>query len=340
MSHRVPNLDVGSSELDHSHPFFSPPRKGAADLAPSLFFCDQGVGDYSIDRTRAGACVPNNAASHIPWMETDSEEKRAHAFAMGRESALAIDVPLGHLPFQDDEMLSWLQYPLDDTFNKSYCSEQLCEQTFTSQGSFPGSISVESEKLSLTSFSSQLMEPSDSNIGAETLTTDAAMAMGAHQAARFPPHAGAEAVNKVHTPSQCSHNVSPSKATDAIRAPYNAVDKHSGSDWPQNSGKQNALNFSFFSQRLAAAKTSLQVLGTSSGPSNKERKRQPCITHTNKGLSSVEQSASVTTALTSFSPLGASDLSSEQGKEMNRGTDTNAQQKLLDPMNGDDNVGK
>lgn len=324
MSHRVPDLDVGS------HSLYWPPGKGEAVAAPSDPFCDEGEENYVNSKKHAGSCVPDNQVS---WMETETEEKRARAFAVGRESALAIDVPLGHLPFQEDEMLSWLQYPLDDTFSKSYCSEQLCEQPLTAypaQGLIPGSISMDSEKLSSTSFSSQLLKPSDSGMGVQTLTSDTAMAMGAQRAAGLRPQAGAEAFNRVHRTRKSSHDASPSKASEIMHTPHNVVDNHAG--------KQNAKNFSFFSQRVAAMKTSLQIRGPSSGPSNKERLKQPFNTQASEISSSVEQSTGMA-SLTSSSPLGESYLS-EPGKEVMQGTDTIVQQKISDPMHCADKVGK
>lgn len=329
MSHCVPDLDVGSSELNYLHSLYLPPGKGEAVAAPSDPFCDQGEENCSNGKKHAGTCVPDNQVS---WRETEMEENSA--FGVSRESTLAIDVPIGHLPFQEDEMLSWLQYPLDDTFSKSYCSsEQLCEQTLMSypaQGPIPGSISMDSEKVSSARFSSQLLKLSDSNMGVQTLTSDAAMAMGAQRAAGLRPQAGAEAFNRVHTTRKSSHDVSPSKASDIMHTSHNVVDNLAG--------KKNAKNFPFFAQRVAAMKTSLQISGTSSSPFNKERLKKPFNTEVSEKLSSVEQSTG-TPSLTSSSPLGESHLS-KQGKEMMREADSIVQQKFPDPVHYADETGK
>lgn len=306
----MPNMDVHTSEVHDMLPCPSSSEKGEV---ASLFFCDQGGADYSSARKHGVACIPDGMVSHVPWMERENEEKRASVFEMGRESALPVDASLGHTPFQEDEMLSWLQYPLDDTFSKSYCSEQHCEQPFTT---FPLQSLlqvVNGEKLSA---SAKLIGKPGLDIGGKSVTTDSAMALGAQRAAGLVPQAGSEVFDTVHTTRQSCDEASTLKATNIVHIKDSVVN-HSALG---HGGKQSSMNFPFFSQRVAAMKSSIQILGASSSSSIKDRLLwQPVITQPKENLVFVDQSTSATN-LTSLNPLGES-----ESNVIKQGTDPIAQ---------------
>ncbi|KAI5065454.1 hypothetical protein GOP47_0020435 [Adiantum capillus-veneris] len=297
MSHCVPNLDVRSAEIDDVRPCPLPSEKGEV---ASLFFCDGGGLEYSSARKSAGTCI------HAPWMETENEEKRANVFEMSRELGSALDVTLSHTPFQEDEMLSWLQYPLDDTFSKNYCTEQQCQQVFPS---FPSQSLLQKapgERLSASSLSTKLSENTDHNIVGQSVTTDAALVLGSQRAAGLVPQAGAQVFDRVHTIKQSCDDA---KATGTLHIP------NVNPSASENAGNHNKMNFPFFSQKVAAIKSSVQIVGTSNGPSMKDRLCQCAIRRSNERMSSIEKSAPAA-SLTSFNSLGESELN-----EPKQGTD-------------------
>ncbi|MCO5570668.1 hypothetical protein L7F22_024395 [Adiantum nelumboides] len=301
MSHCVPNLDVHSSEVDDTQPC---PLRSEKGEQSSLLFSEGGQLEYSKARKGAGTCI------HMPWMETENNEKRENVFEMNRELGSALDVTLSHNPFQEDEMLSWLQYPLDDTFSKNYCSEQHFEQAFTSFSPQNLFHRASGEKLSASSLSTKLSENTDSNIVSQPVTADAALVLGAQRAAGLVRQAGAEVFDKVRTARQSYADASGSKATDTLQTPSI---NHSTSD---NLGKHNKMNFPFFSQHVSAIKSSVQVVGTSSGPSFKDKINQSSVIQSHTKLSSVEEST-FTACLTSFNSLKDSELNElKQGKDI------------------------
>lgn len=351
MSHRVPDLDanhggsIGFNHLDNLDI-----RSGKGDAGSVAFshrdhsaVCSERDEGYQPQhRKQASVHVPENVFNHIPWMERESEKKNKHACSMGRESVPALEVPLSHLLFQDDEMLSWLQYPLEDSFDKNYCSEPIFEQALNAPSHnahdrFSSRTLREGEKLPAIGLPSQPAELSHSNMGGRTLTSDVAMAMGAFRVAGVLPQAGGEAFHRVHTTGQPSdpretYEAPPPKATDALHVPSNAMDIQSALTLrSQYIAKQSALNFSLFSRPVAATKTSLQILGTSSGPSNIEKTSKPFITHGNEGLSFSATEFTAAASLSGLSSPVESDLS-HQSKGKKQKTNCTSQRKCLPPM--------
>ncbi|KAG0585291.1 hypothetical protein M758_2G001600 [Ceratodon purpureus] len=96
----------------------------------------------------------------------------------------------------DDEMVSWLQYPLDATLERNYCSE------------FFGKLPASNTQLLKESFghgatravrSSYPVAPGNDNVSNRAAIADAAMMMGAGRAAGLLPQTGVEAFSKVRT---------------------------------------------------------------------------------------------------------------------------------------------
>lgn len=277
-------------------------------------------------------------------MEKESEKKNKHACFMGRESVPALEVPLSHLLFQDDEMLSWLQYPpLEDSFDKNYCSEPIFEHALNApshnaHNRFSHRTLREGEKLPAIGLPSQPAMLSHSNVGGRTLTSDVAMTIGAFRVAGLLPQAGDEAFHRIRTTGQPSdlretYEAPPPKATDALHVPSNVTDIiHWALSLPSHHiEKQSALNFSLLSHPVAATNTSLQILGTSSGPSNMEKTRKPFITHGNEGLSFSAVEFTATASMSGLSSPVESDLR-HQSKGKNQKTNCTSQRKCSPPM--------
>ncbi|MCO5589300.1 hypothetical protein L7F22_043266 [Adiantum nelumboides] len=115
-----------------------------------------------------------------------------------RESVPALEVPLSNSHCHEDELLSWLQYPLEDSFDKNYCSEEPYP---------PGAKSnVDNAFSNLTlreaTYTWGAPQVSDIKKGERILTANMAMAMGAQRAAGFLSQPGADAFNKVRTNAQ------------------------------------------------------------------------------------------------------------------------------------------
>jgi phytochrome-interacting factor 3 len=101
-----------------------------------------------------------------------------------------------NVDYHDDEMVSWLQYPLDDSLERNYCSEFF--------GELPNSnMQVVKESL-VGQGAGRLPRMPVSNTGTDTVvnkasSAEAAMALGAGRAAGVIPQTGAEAFSKVRT---------------------------------------------------------------------------------------------------------------------------------------------
>ncbi len=101
-----------------------------------------------------------------------------------------------NIDYHDDEMVSWLQYPLDDSLERNYCSEFF--------GELPNSnMQVVKESL-VGQGTGRLPRMPVSNTGTDTVvnkasSAEAAMALGAGRAAGVIPQTGAEAFSKVRT---------------------------------------------------------------------------------------------------------------------------------------------
>jgi phytochrome-interacting factor 3 len=112
-------------------------------------------------------------------------------------SETAAETPVApNIDYHDDEMVSWLQYPLDDSLERNYCSEFF--------GELPNSnMQVVKESL-VGQGAGRLPRMPVSNTGTDTVvnkasSAEAAMALGAGRAAGVIPQTGAEAFSKVRT---------------------------------------------------------------------------------------------------------------------------------------------
>ena len=116
--------------------------------------------------------------------------------------------PTHNLDVENDEMVSWLQYPLDDTLERNYCSDFFGElpDANTQLASLRESFGHTTTRTSRTPFPGA---PGNDAVTNRAATADAAMLMGAGRAAGLLPQAGVEAFSKVRT----LHCLQPSSAT-------------------------------------------------------------------------------------------------------------------------------
>ncbi|KAI5071184.1 hypothetical protein GOP47_0013435 [Adiantum capillus-veneris] len=118
-----------------------------------------------------------------------------------RESVPALEVPLNISHCHEDELISWLQYPLEDSFDKNYCSEEPYPQ-----GDKSNSDTVYNAFSNLTlreaTYTWGVPGVPDTKKGEKILTANMAMAMGAQRAAGLLFQSGADTFNKVRTNAQ------------------------------------------------------------------------------------------------------------------------------------------
>lgn len=246
------------------------------------------------------AHVPNHDTDDVNWVEghldmlgeKDVGRKRhvwtsetAAGGGIGHDSVPAIDVPLSNLPFHEDEMLSWFQYPLEDSFDRSYCSELFTEAPSShlhlpKKDAFQHQLMKDNENPP----GSQALRPlpsSEFSMGSKPVTADAAMALGARRAAGILPQTGAHAFAKVRT--SMHSKASPNALSTQLPPPFPnfpspATSHASAISIPSQIGQPPALNFPLFSHPAAATKAGLEFVGGCSGLTNIGRARQPLVT--------------------------------------------------------------
>jgi phytochrome-interacting factor 3 len=111
-------------------------------------------------------------------------------------SETAAETPVApNIDYHDDEMVSWLQYPLDDSLERNYCSDFF--------GGLPSSNMQVVKESYVRQGAGRLQHlPVASNMGTDSVvnkTANVAMTLGAGRAAGVIPQTGAEAFSKVRT---------------------------------------------------------------------------------------------------------------------------------------------
>lgn len=119
--------------------------------------------------------------------------------------------PSHSLDVENDEMVSWLQYPLDDTLERNYCSDFFGElpDANTQLASLKETFVQATTRASRNPFPGA---PGSDPVINRASTADAAMLMGAGRAAGLLPQAGVEAFSKVRT-LHSMHSLQPSSVT-------------------------------------------------------------------------------------------------------------------------------
>ncbi|XP_024394544.1 uncharacterized protein [Physcomitrium patens] len=221
----------------------------------------------------------------------DTPKTGASPEAVANETATEPHPP-HNIDVDSDEMVSWLQYPLDDTLERNYCSDFFGELPDANTQLLKESFAHGSTKISpRISFSGASGLDGGSNRGT---TADAAMLLGAGRAAGFFPQAGVEAFSKVrtiHSPQQHSslprwpqpHNPNSPNGSSECATSYLTSAKVStstsaspsspmlpprmllGSPIPNSSNTPQAsrpgsMNFSHFSRPAAMVKANLHSL--------------------------------------------------------------------------------
>lgn len=284
-----------------------------------LHYTEKGeIGHYHhyhhplLQKKLAVAHVPNQYDSEIlKQMAVQGEADDQMADGLERQSVPALDVPLvtGNPAVQEDEMLSWLQYPLEDTFDRTYCSElfgelinphaQLVKDTFLHQtmgeteNTNEGSAGPNIEGLGSDHVGLQKLASTHCS---RVLNSDAAMAMGAGRAAGLLSQTGVEAFSSVRTavqPSPVTKSFSsPTEPSldskrafhtlDPVISPLDMKRTSLFSSAPalissQQQLQHSGFNFPLFSRPVATTLDSLRFVGAASGPTNIERARQPLV---------------------------------------------------------------
>lgn len=189
------------------------------------------------------------------------------------------------LNMQEDEMVCWLQYPLDEHLERDYCSEFF--------GELPNS-NISNMQLMKDSFAGQNQvagrnnrNPGPVNVGSNSRmsSADAAMAMGAGRAAGLLPQTGVEVFTKVRTtlqpyggkwsPNQNNAGKTLGAMTSTLapspsRSPPMSGNLSTPMLPPKSQGlsfqpprTSGPMNFSHFSRPAAVMKANLQCLGMS-----------------------------------------------------------------------------
>ncbi|XP_024361326.1 uncharacterized protein [Physcomitrium patens] len=114
--------------------------------------------------------------------------------------------PTHQIDAEHDEMVSWLQYPLDDTLERDYCSDFFGELPDSHIQLLRESFGQGAAKTLRTPYSGA---PGNDGFVNRASTADTAMMLGAGRAAGLLPQAGVEAFSKVRT----IHSLQPSSVT-------------------------------------------------------------------------------------------------------------------------------
>ncbi|MCO5548199.1 hypothetical protein L7F22_001656 [Adiantum nelumboides] len=143
----------------------------------------------------------------LSWMADARKQNHSSRHAsegrgsVPRESVPALEVPLSISHRHEDELLSWLQYPLEDSFDKNYCSEEPYPPGAKSNSDIVDN-AFSNLTLRETTYTWGAPQVSDIKRGERILTANMAMAMGAQRAAGLLSQSGADAFNKVRTNAQ------------------------------------------------------------------------------------------------------------------------------------------
>ncbi|KAH7427853.1 hypothetical protein KP509_10G063500 [Ceratopteris richardii] len=323
MKNDVPNIDTHSSGAEDTHRLSLPAHFKCETNPPVIF--DPVMVDYMCHPKQTGGCISDRMINQMPWIEMNSEEKRAHISETIRESLPSVDVPLGPIHLQEDEILSWLQYPFDDIlFNNDEYLEESSGLPFTSFSS--QNLLQEMSKLAP---SQQLIENSDSNMGIQYIITPADAAVGS--SVPGPPsivsQSGTGRFDIDRVSKQSCSMTSSSHASNIDDVPINVGLSHSSTE--ADAGKRSTMNFPFFSQHIASVKSILKNLGGSSGPSIKDRLLPTNYAKPTENWSSIEYSMSVS----------CSKESSPNRDELRQGNQT-AAHKRLDLAGSNDKPGE
>ena len=233
-----------------------------------------------------------------------------------------------HINIQEDEMVSWLTYPLDDSLERNYYSDFF--------GELPNSNMLKESFVGQGAGRVQRM-PLPGSAGSDAVvnraaSADAAMLLGAGRAAGFLPQAGVEAFSKVRTlqslqptVSKWPHNPHSSKGlySAASSAPSRTSPAESGpvstpmlppKSQPvplSNSAaghpgrKSGPMNFSHFSRQAAIIKASIHSLaGRTPSPNERFQQQLP-------GKPVVEASTSTGSSMAESTTTGRSAMGSE-----------------------------
>jgi phytochrome-interacting factor 3 len=104
--------------------------------------------------------------------------------------------PAHNIDNVDDEMVSWLQYPLDATLERNYCSEFFGELPDSNTQLLKESFGHGATRAMRTPYPGA---PGNDSVSNRAATADAAMMLGAGRAAGLLPQTGVEAFSKVRT---------------------------------------------------------------------------------------------------------------------------------------------
>jgi phytochrome-interacting factor 3 len=277
-----------------------------------------------------------------------SSNKEGTLEAVVSETAAAEAPVAPNINYQDDEMASWLQYPLDDSLERNYCSDffgelpssnmQVVKESFVGQGV---------GRLQHMPISN--MEGSDA-VGNKAASAEAAMALGAGRAAGVIPQTGAEAFSKVRTLQPLvskwpPHSVTPhsskgfgvypttasqvpprtsllaSRPLSAPMPPPKPQPRPGTSNLQVESARKLACaNFSHFSRSAAIMKNYHQVGVFSGMPSNMLNK-QPLA------KANVEASTSTGSSIAESTTTGRSGMDSQKDIEIHlQGSNSQQQQ--------------
>lgn len=215
----------------------------------------------------------------------------------------------------DDEMVSWLQYPLDATLERSYYSEFFEEPPESNT-----QLLKESFVATRTMRPPHTGSPGYDAASVRAATADEAMKLGAGRAAGILPQAGVEAFTKVRTlqpPSTITRwpqpvnganmvvnaslvgtKTSPSGSTSNPMLPPKTQPAASHQSPPSN--RPGSMNFSHFSRPAQMVKANLHSLAGSLHPvappppsaRYKQQPGRPTVEACNSSCSSIAESAS------------------------------------------------
>jgi phytochrome-interacting factor 3 len=261
-------------------------------------------------------------------------------------SETAAETPVvPNIDYHDDEMVSWLQYPLDDSLERNYCSDFFGELPSSNmqvvKESFVGQAAGRLQHL-----------PVASNMGTDSVvnkTANVAMTLGAGRAAGVIPQTGAEAFSKVRTLQSLTSkwqpfSLTPSKgfcvyptASQALlgaspnalrplpapRAPQPRPGTHNLQ--AESARKLAPVNFSHFSRSATIMKKSQGVGVLSDTPSNMLDKQKLV-------KANIDASTSTGSLIAESTTKGRSGIGSQKDTEIHlQGSGSQQQEPGVDP---------
>jgi phytochrome-interacting factor 3 len=279
------------------------------------FFCRQSS-DVPSAWTENGSLASKSSGSvekHTDWHSIPQESEDAVTPSKPptseplKDGILAMNEPVveNMNSSLDDEMVSWLQYPLDDSLEKSYCSDFFGDLP-NSTGNQVQDIRVACRSVGQTPVSrnNQRGMPPPGNVGMNgnqnrPVSADAAMAMGAGRAAGVLPQAGVEAFQLVRTQQTYSGKWSPpissssrtkttpgpSSPTYGQRTPTPVINNIATSLYPPAkaypvplqpaTARRGPMNFPHFAVPAVTAKANLHQMGVSHNLPVQNRMKTP-----------------------------------------------------------------